>query len=192
VEDRELVRGLRERREEAVRVYLQRYRPLFHHCVAQFEQEPSTREDLFHDLVWHAIERLDQDTFDSARGSLGTWLYRVAWCRCVDIKRQENSRRRIRFAPQGDEIPDQIDPSAPPVHSAGDAEIGERVRAAMRELDDEDRSLLVLRYVDQRTLVDISETLGITLEQSKYRLKRASSELRRALLARVSKQELAD
>jgi RNA polymerase sigma-70 factor, ECF subfamily len=180
VEDRELVRGLRERREEAVRVYLQRYRPLFHHCVAQFEQEPSTREDLFHDLVWHAIERLDQDTFDSARGSLGTWLYRVAWCRCVDIKRQENSRRRIRFAPQGDEIPDQIDPSAPPVHSAGDAEIGERVRAAMRELDDEDRSLLVLRYVDQRTLVDISETLGITLEQSKYRLKRASSELRRA------------
>lgn len=192
MEDRELVRGLRERREEAVRVYLERYRSLFHHCVAQFEQEPSTREDLFHDLVWHAIERLDQDTFDPERGSLGTWLYRVAWCRCVDLKRQENARRRIRLAPQGDDVPDPIDPSSPPPHAAGDVEIGERVRAAMRELEPEDRSLLVLRYVDQRTLVDISEALGITIEQAKYRLKRASSELRRALLALVSKQELAD
>jgi RNA polymerase sigma-70 factor, ECF subfamily len=191
VEDRELVRGLRERREEAVNVYLQRYRSLFRHCVAQFQQEPSAREELYLDLVWYAIERLDQDTFDSTRGSLGTWLYRVAWCRCVDLKRQESSRR-IRIAPLVEDAPEPIDPTEAPSDRAGDAEIGQRVRAAMAELDTEDRHLLELRFVDQRPLADISQVLGITVEQAKYRLKRASSELRRALLARVSKQELAD
>jgi RNA polymerase sigma-70 factor, ECF subfamily len=192
VEERELVRGLRERREEAVRVYLERYRSLFHHCIAQFEQDPTAREDLFQDVVWHAIERLDQDTFDETRGSLGTWLYRVAWCRCVDVKRQENARRRVRLEQESEQTPERTDPGALPPLAVGDHEIGERVRDAMRELSGEDRALLELRFVDHRTLAEVAEELVITVEQAKYRLKRAASELRRALLVRLSKGELAD
>jgi RNA polymerase sigma-70 factor, ECF subfamily len=192
VEERELVRGLRERREDAVRQYLDRYRSLFHHCIGHFEQDPTAREDLYQDLVWHAIERLDQDTFDETRGSLGTWLYRVAWCRCVDLKRQENARRRVRYATQGEPLPEQVDPAQPPPSSAGDAEIGSRVREALAELGAEDRSLLELRFVDHRTLVEIAGELAITVEQAKYRLKRAASELRRALLVRLSKREIAE
>jgi RNA polymerase sigma factor (sigma-70 family) len=66
------------------------------------------------------------------------------------------------------------------------------VRDAMRELSGEDRALLELRFVDHRTLAEVAEELVITVEQAKYRLKRAASELRRALLVRLSKGELAD
>ena len=192
VEERDLVRGLRERREEAVRLYLERYRSLFQHCIGQFENEASARDDLFQDLVWHALERLDQDSFDPARGSFGTWLYRVAWCRCVDLKRQENARRRVRLVPQGDGVPEQVDPAASPGTSVGDAEISFEVRGALAELAPDDRSLLELRFVENQTLVDIARELGITVEQAKYRLKRASSELRRALLARLPRSEVAE
>lgn len=192
MEERELVQGLRERREEAVRLYLERYRPLFQHCIGHFEQDATAREDLLQDLVWHALERLSQDTFDESRGSLGTWLYRVAWCRCVDIKRQSNARRRIKVSAQGDDLPEQADPSAPPSESAGEAEIGVRVRQAMGQLEPEERALLVLRFVDNRTLIDIAAALSITVEQAKYRLKRAASALRKELLSRLPRSELAE
>lgn len=186
-----LVEGLRARSDDAVRAYLERYRPLFLHCISHFEQEPAARDDLLAELSWHALERLAQDAFDPSRGSFGTWLYRVAWCRCVDLKRQQNARRRIRLTTQGDDLPERADPSAPLPEVLAGAEIGTAVRRAMAELPAEERSLLVLRFVEQRTLLDIAAALGITLEQAKYRLKRASSSLRRELLSRLPKSEVA-
>jgi len=192
LEESELVRGLREERDEAVREYLDRYRALFHHCIAQFESDPTTREDLQQELAWYALERLREGVFDAERGTFGTWLYRVAWCRCVDLKRQANARRRVRLEPVGDELPENADPAAPPSESAVDSEIAGKVRAGMRELAPDDRKLLELRFVDAVTLPEIATRLGITLEQAKYRLKRASGLLRRALLATAQREELVD
>jgi RNA polymerase sigma-70 factor (ECF subfamily) len=191
VDDTLLVEGLRARSDDAVRAYLERYRPLFLHCISHFEQEPAARDDLLSELSWHALERLAQDAFDPTRGSFGTWLYRVAWCRCVDLKRQQNARRRIRLTTQGDDLPERADPTESLPERLAGAEIGSAVRRAMADLPDEERALLVLRFVEQRTLLDIAAALGITLEQAKYRLKRASVALRRELLSRLPKSEVA-
>lgn len=184
-----LVRGLLDRQNEAVSAFLERYRPLFQHCIAQFESDPTSREDLFQDIAWHALERLDQGSFDAAKGSFGTWLYRVAWCRCVDLKRQQNARRRVQLKVVEEDLPDEPDPSPGPRERAGDQEIGSLVRASLSELEREERELLVLRFVDGLTLIEVADRLGITLEQTKYRLKRASSALRKALIARVPRAE---
>ncbi len=191
MDDTLLVEGLRARSDDAVRAYLERYRPLFLHCISHFEQEPAARDDLLSELSWHALERLAQDAFDPTRGSFGTWLYRVAWCRCVDLKRQQNARRRIRLTTQGDDLPERADPTESLPERLAGAEIGSAVRRAMADLPDEERALLVLRFVEQRTLLDIAAALGITLEQAKYRLKRASVALRRELLSRLPKSEVA-
>ncbi len=190
VDDTLLVEGLRARSDDAVRAYLERYRPLFLHCISHFEQEPAARDDLLSELSWHALERLAQNAFDPTRGSFGTWLYRVAWCRCVDLKRQQNARRRIRLTTQGDDLPERADPTEPLPELLAGAEIGSAVRRAMSELPDEERALLVLRFVEQRTLLDIAAALGITLEQAKYRVKRACIALRRELLSRLPKSEV--
>ncbi len=191
MDDTLLVEGLRARSDDAVRAYLERYRPLFLHCISHFEQEPAARDDLLSELSWHALERLAQNAFDPTRGSFGTWLYRVAWCRCVDLKRQQNARRRIRLTTQGDDLPERADPTESLPERLAGAEIGSAVRRAMADLPDEERALLVLRFVEQRTLLDIAAALGITLEQAKYRLKRASVALRRELLSRLPKSEVA-
>ena len=192
LEERELVEGLRERRDDAVSVFLERYRPLFQHCIASFESEAAAREDLFQDLVWHVLERLQNDSFDPARGSFGTWAYRVAWCRCVDLKRKANASRRVRMSLPGDELPEQVDPAAPLPESIADREIGLTVRRAIAELPAEERQLLVLRFIEHRTLIDIATELSITVEQTKYRLKRAASALRKELLSRLPRSELAE
>lgn len=191
MEELELVRGLRERREEVVAIFLERYRSLFYHCISHFEPDASSRDDLYQDVILYVLHRLDADSFDPEKGSLGTWLYRVAWCRCVDLKRQQNARRRIRLTTQGDDLPERADPTESLPERLAGAEIGSAVRRAMADLPDEERALLVLRFVEQRTLLDIAAALGITLEQAKYRLKRASVALRRELLSRLPKSEVA-
>jgi len=189
VDELELVEGLRGRQEEAVAAFLERYRSLFFHCIGHFESDFSAREDLYQDLIMYALERLDRDRFDSSKGSLGTWLYRVAWCRCVDLQRKKHARRNPPLQPAGDRLPDHPDQAPGPGDVAGDEEISSMVRLAMSELEAEDRSLLGLRYIDGHTLGEISRELSISLEQAKYRLKRASTSLRRVLLNQFALEE---
>lgn len=192
VEEQELVAGLRERRGETVAVFLDRYKPLFFHCIGHFESDHSAREDLYQDVVLYVLDRLDRDRFDPAKGSFGTWLYRVAWCRCVDLKRKQGARRNPKLSPAGDRLPERVDHSPGPSEQAGDEEIGGLVRRGMATLEPEERSLLELRFVDGRTMGEISEELSISLEQTKYRLKRASTSLRRVLLNEFALEEAAE
>jgi RNA polymerase sigma-70 factor (ECF subfamily) len=130
----------------------------------------------------YVLERLDRDSFDPSKGSFGTWLYRVAWCRCVDLKRKENARRNPKLVPVGEKIPERADGTLGPGEIAGENEIGDMVQKGLAALEAEDRALLELRFVDERTIGEIAELLSISLEQTKYRLKRASVALRRVLL----------
>lgn len=192
MDELELVQGLRERREEVLGVFLERYRPLFYHCIAHFESEHSAREDLYQEIVLYALERLDRDRFDASKGSFGTWLYRVAWCRCVDLKRKQGARRNPRLTTLGEKLPERVDPTPTPRDQVADEEVGALVRRGMATLDNEERALLELRFVDGRTIGEISDELDISLEQTKYRLKRASTSLRRVLLNELALEEAAD
>ncbi len=194
MEEAELVAGLLARREDAVAAYVERYRSLFHHCIGQFESDPSVREDLFQDLVWYALERLNQGSYSPEKGSFGTWLYRVAWCRCVDSKRQQNARRKVplQALESGRGAAEHQDPRQAPSDEAGQAEMGRLVRAALLKLEPEDRALLELRVVDEQILPTIALELSISIEQVKYRLKRAAQNLRRALLEVLPREEVAE
>lgn len=178
----ELVAGLRAREERAVAAFLERYRSLLLHCIGHFEQEASGRDDLFQELLLYALERLDADRFDPDKGSLGTWLYRVAWCRCVDLRRRQSGRRAFALGSSSEELPEGVDGALGPGEAAGEAEIGDLVRRALTHLELEERKLLEMRFVDERPLADVARALRLSVEQTKYRLKRASTALRKVLL----------
>lgn len=168
---------------------LERYRSLFFHCIGSFEADPSAREDLHQEVVLYVLERLDAGSFDPEKGSLGTWLYRVTWCRCVDLKRKSSARRTPMLTPVGDRVPERPDLGPGPGEEAGTEEIGQLVQRGMSLLDPEEQLLLTLRYVDGRTLGEIGDELAISIEQTKYRLKRAATSLRRVLLNEFAIEE---
>ncbi|MEM9802646.1 MAG: sigma-70 family RNA polymerase sigma factor [Planctomycetota bacterium] len=189
MDDLALIEGLRARREAAVTAFLERYKSLLHHCIGHFEADAGAREDRYQDLVLFVLERLDREAYDPSRGSFGTWLYRVAWCRCVDLKRRDAAGGRPRLRAVGDEIPDRADEGPGPDEMAGISEVGSVVRDALGELTSEERSLLELRFVQGRTLVEVAEALSISIEQTKYRLRRATISLRRVLLHNFAREE---
>lgn len=177
-----LVEGLRAREEKAVEEFLERYKSLIHHCIGQFTQDAAHRDDLYQDLVIHVLDRLDRGAFDPEKGSFGTWLYRVAWCRCVDLRRRESSRRRPKLTPVGEDLPERIDEGPSPAEVAGGQELSDVVRTAMGGLEKGERQLLELRFVEGMTILDAGKALGLSLEQAKYRLRRATVSLRKQLL----------
>ncbi|MDP6520671.1 MAG: sigma-70 family RNA polymerase sigma factor, partial [Planctomycetota bacterium] len=192
VEDKDLVKGLKARNEETVEAFLVTYRSLLHHCIGHFTRNHASREDLYQDLVLYILERLDRDAFDPQKGSFGTWLYRVAWCRCVDLRRRESAQRRPQLTSVGDNIPERADERPGPVEVIGSEEIGFRVRAALDQLEPDERSLMDLRFVQGQTLGEISGALDMSLEQTKYRVKKATVSMRRVLLNDYAHQEVAD
>jgi RNA polymerase sigma-70 factor (ECF subfamily) len=192
MDEKKLVIGMRARDEKVVATFLETYRSLLFHCIGHFESEASARDDLYQELVLYIFERLDAGRFDPDKGSLGTWLYRVAWCRCVDIKRRTGGARHLKHSQDSESAPERPDHSPGPQDQAGDAEVGTLVRKALVQLEREERSLLDLRFVEGHTLGEISGRLGISHEQCKYRLKRASTALRRVLLNDLSLEKLAE
>ena len=169
--------------------FLERYKALFHHCIGHFESDASAREDRYQDLVVYVLERLDRGAYDASKGAFGTWLYRVAWCRCVDLKRRESSTGRPHLRVVGDDLPDRVDEGPGPDEMAGIDEVGGVVREALDELTSEERSLLDLRFVQGETLGDIASELHISIEQTKYRLRRATISLRRVLVHSFAREE---
>ena len=169
--------------------FLERYKSLLHHCIGHFESDAVAREDRYQDIVLFVLERLDRDAFDPDRGSFGTWLYRVAWCRCVDLKRKENAGGRPRLKNAGEEIPDRPDEGPGPSEMAGISEVGGGVREALGELSTEGQSLLDLRFVQGETLGEIARRQAISLEQTKYRIRRATISLRRVLVHNFAHEE---
>ena len=192
MEEHALVAGLRQRHEIAVQAFLERYRSLFYHCIGHFETDASAREDLYQDLVLYTLERLDRDRFDPSKGAFGTWLYRVAWCRCVDLKRRDGATRRPRLNMTLEDVPEREDEHPEPVVELGEAEIGGFVREALDELEPEERALLDLRYYKGETIGEIAHHLSISLEQAKYRLRRATVSLRKVLLHQYALEEAAE
>jgi RNA polymerase sigma-70 factor (ECF subfamily) len=182
LDEAQLIDGLRARRSDAVALFLERYKALIYHCISHFEADHMIREDLYQDLVLFVLERLDREAYDASRGTFATWLYRVAWCRCVDQKRRESARRRMRLMSVGDDVPERVDDAPGPFELAGNSEVGGVVREALAELSEEERALLERRFVQGETIADIAEALTISIEQTKYRLRRATVSLRRLLL----------
>lgn len=189
LDDLALIEGLRSRREAAVTAFLERYKSLLQHCIGHFESDAVAREDRYQDIVLFVLQRLDRDAFDPSRGSFGTWLYRVAWCRCVDLKRRDNASARPQLRAAGEDLPDRPDESPDPSELAGITEVGGVVREALDELSHEEQSLLDLRFVQGETLGEIARRQAISLEQTKYRLRRATISLRRVLVHNFAREE---
>jgi RNA polymerase sigma-70 factor (ECF subfamily) len=119
-----------------------------------------------------------------------TWLYRMA-VNYTKNHKVARGRRDARFvsmdAPRrndssGDEVP--MDFAAEQVsareHAAG-AEMLDLLKERLGELDPDFRTVIVLRYLEDRSYEEIAEALGIPEGTVKSRINRARSELRRLM-----------
>jgi RNA polymerase sigma-70 factor (ECF subfamily) len=119
-------------------------------------------------------------TFDSARGSFSTWLYRVTRSVALDLYRKR--ARRVRPVSDGDPHLDRArDPSAGPQEVVDESWLSWRVSRALEVLDAPHREVIELAYFSGLTQSEISERTGVPLGTVKTRTASAYKSLRKEL-----------
>lgn len=171
---RRAVAGDREAQAEIVRRY---QRPVLGLCFNLVG--PADAEDLAQDALFRVLTRLD--SFSGA-SSLGTWIYRLTTNLCLT-----HLRRRKRSPVQTGPISDSPgqDRELGPGSGVQTGEALSRVRAALTDLPDDQRAILILRDVRGLEYEQLAEVLEIPIGTVRSRLFRA----RRALADRLESKD---
>ena len=138
-------------------------------------------EDVTQETFLTAFRKLDQ--FER-RSSFYTWLHRIAFNTAIDLQRRKK-RTKNQFS-SGDmtetsEPKEQYSHSPPSIVMAKETVF--QVQIALSRLDEERRSIIVLRDLQGVDYAEIAGFLGIPIGTVRSRLHRARIELREIMTA---------
>lgn len=120
--------------------------------------------------AWRSARR-----FDARLGSAKTWLNTIAHSRAVDrVRSSESSQQRERRNVGAMSATEPDDPS----EAAVSVDEGRRVRAALQELPDAQRTALEMAYFDGHTQAEVAGLLQVPLGTVKTRMRDGMKRLR--------------
>ena len=164
--------------EELVRLYEKRV-----YAVAlRSSGNPEDAADIVQEVflrAWRSIE--------SFRGDSGfsTWLFRITMNLCVDHARHRHAQPQTQPIVTDDETERPLpDPAPTPEEHLDNRELGRELAAALAEVSEEHRRIVLLRDVSGMCYTEIAEVLEISEGTVKSRLSRARIALRKVLLRR--------
>ena len=151
-----------------------RWQPRLGRLAWRLTGEREAARDIVQD-AWLTIVRRINRLDDPAR--FRSWAYRIVSNRCVDWTRRRVVQRKATIELQStassafDEstiTPDAVDELA-------------RMRDALRELPDNQRAILSLHYLDEMSVAQIAQVLGLPEGTVKSRLFHARNRLKQAM-----------
>ena len=186
-EDASLLARIVERDERAVEALYARYSGPLYSLAYQVTGADRFAQEVVQEVfvaVWRQADR-----FDPARGSVGPWLFSLARHKAIDLVRREaNHRKRAagEVDPEREVAPDDVD------QEAWRNVRRDRVRAALAQLSEPQRTALELAFFAGLTHVEVAERLGIPLGTAKTRIRSALLKLREALGSSLSEDDQSD
>src|ERR1700726_1922852 len=190
-EDAALVAALKAGSEEGFGMLIAQYSQPLYSLIARSLQDPADAADITQEVFIKV--------FRSIRGfhgeaSLRTWLYRIALHEASNQRRwwSRHKKQEITIdSPNESNADDEgaglclsatlADRSDSPFDHAAQAEVRERVEAALRQLPEAFRTVVILREIEGFAYEEIAEILSVNLGTVKSRLTRGRSALRTLL-----------
>jgi len=188
----ERVRRARGGDTEAFRGIVETYsRPLWR-AAFRVLGDPEAAEDAVQETflrAWKALDRFDE------RAELSTWLYRIATNAAIDLRRE-----RRRREPLSATLPEDFDgqvrsrsTETDPHRHAFWRQMVARAQDAISDLPEAERTAILLRHFEGRSIAEIASVLGGGENAAKQAVFRAVHKLRGVLgpLMEVSRGETA-
>lgn len=187
------VARLRRRDEAAFNALVRRHEASIYRLLLRLVGDPADAEELAQEVFVAAFKAIDRFRGDSR---LSTWLYRVAVNHAKNRQKYLARRATLAHRPH-DEAFHRANPGEMPTTGAipgpEAAAVGrqaeDHVRAALAALDEEQRTLLVLRDVEGLSYDAIREVTGLAEGTVKSRLHRARAALAARYRARVGERD---
>ena len=195
-EDASLVADLKAGSEEAFALLIAQYHQPLYSLIARSINDPADAADLTQEVfikVFRSIRGFHGDA------SLRTWLYRIALREASNQRRwwSRHKRQEVTIDSSYDADADAegdslclsatlADPGDSPYDQAVQSETRERLEAALRQLPQAFRTVVVLREIEGFAYEEIAEILDLNLGTVKSRLTRGRTALRDLLLSQNS------
>ena len=183
MDDKHIVAQARRGDLSAFEELVTRYEKRVYAIALRSSGSPEDAADITQEVflkAWRSME--------SFRGDSGfsTWLFRITMNMCVDHARRRQTQPQTQPLVQGEEDDERpIPDTAPtPEEHLENSELGRELAAALDEVSDEHRRIVLLRDVSGMSYTEIAELLEISEGTVKSRLSRARIALRKILLKR--------
>jgi RNA polymerase sigma-70 factor (ECF subfamily) len=195
-EDSALVAELQAGSERAFAELIAQYHQQIYSLISRSLQDPADAADITQEVfikVFRSIRNFHGDS------SLRTWLYRIALHEASNQRRWWSRHKRQEIAMEAPycmrcEADSEEDPLSlgatladagySPFDFASQQELRQRVEAALREVPQAFRTVVVLREMEGFAYEEIAEILGVNLGTVKSRLTRGRAALRLLLAPR--------
>lgn len=175
-----------QREEFALELLHERHSPGLLRFLERMLRDRARAEDVCQEAfvkIWRRAE-----LFDPKRGTFSAWLYRAA-------ANLAYNRLALRSSSESELSALQVLPPAQGQSPLDGAALDERHRllhAALGELSERDRAILVLRHIEERPVAEIAAILGIPEGTVKSRCHYAMHRLRDALPSALAENDAAE
>ena len=154
---------------------VQKYTPMVYQLALRILGDEAEAEDVTQETFLNAFKAID--TFEW-RSEISTWLYRIAYNVAVGRLRkreaQQVSVEELAVRTDGQHVPRQLyDWCCLPERDFETAQAREQLEGAISSLPDTLKSVFVLRVLEDLSTREVAETLAITEDNVKTRLRRA-------------------
>lgn len=163
-----------DRDREAFATLFDHYAPRLSTYLQKLGAEPALSEEITQDAMTALWRKAEQ--FDPAKSSVGTWLYRIARNRRIDLL------RRARGGEIGiEETAQPVDEAPRPDEALVSRQRDTLIQRALKVLPAEQLSLVRLAFYEGRSHSEIANETGLPLGTVKSRIRLAFGRLRRRL-----------
>jgi RNA polymerase sigma-70 factor (ECF subfamily) len=177
-EDAALIRRMVDADETALGALYDRWVRSLYSLVLHLLRDPDEAEDVVEETFWQAWRKAD--SYEPSRGAVSTWLLTIGRRKALDRLRARKRNREDSIESESG-FADLPSPSPDPESRAEGSDLREHVRAALRELPNEQREVLELGYFSGLSQAEIAEKTGQPLGTVKTRMRLAMQKLREPL-----------
>lgn len=164
-QDQALLQDLRLGEERAVAVWYQRYHPVLKTYFQNKIEHSEDIEELIQQTFMHCLKHLPLFRGES---SIKTWMIKIAQHEVADFYRKKYAKKALKSLP----LHDLLFVDSP--HDAHETAV--IVKKVLSQLSDQYRELLLLKYVDNKTVKEIALEINKTIKSVESDLFRARKE----------------
>ncbi|MCB1042222.1 MAG: sigma-70 family RNA polymerase sigma factor [Acidobacteria bacterium] len=186
--DLELVARAQRGESPAFDALMLRYQTRVSNMVYRYVEDRDVASDLVQDIFVKIYTHLKRFKGES---SFSTWLFRIAANDCIDHIRRQKTRKETSLELISEYGFDPADPRDESVDERLiEAADHQMVRLAIRQLDADQKMVLVMKVYEEMTFEDIAAALALPLSTVKSRLYKALEHVgrqvrRRQLIERI-------
>lgn len=181
--DEELLLGFQQGDAQAFEKLLQRYRDPIFAFILRSTRDADRAKDLTQDVFLRVVQRSDQF---QAKAKFSTWLYAIARNICIDHGRKMAFRRHKSLdsvrSDEGSPMVERVASGQPETDRRAIAKQFQKDLAeAVGTLPDDQRDVFLMRQIQGMPFRDIAETLQVSENTVKSRMRYALERLQGAL-----------